>query len=76
MCILPCLSGDCACLPECIHVCECVCLYGGCVAFVCASGHVCIVIVCACVGVFMFVPVCACMVIVLCLYVCFATLIY
>ena len=51
------------------HDCECVCLHGGCDAFVCASGHVCMVIVCDCIGVCMFVIECAHMVVVLCLYV-------
>ena len=69
MCRWPCLYGECACLRGCMLVCECVCLYGGCVACVCVSDHVCIVIVCVCVGVCMFVNVRACMVGVLCLYV-------
>ena len=44
------------------------CLYGDCVVFVCVSGHVCFVIVGACVCVCMFANACVCMVIVLCLY--------
>ena len=51
-----------------MHVCECVCLYCGCVVFVCVSCHVCMVVVCVRFGVCMFVGMCACMVIVLCLY--------
>ena len=55
-------------LHGCMHVCECVCLYGGNVVFVCVSGHCCMVIVClrVCMHV---CEVVACMVIVLCLYV-------
>ena len=55
MCLWSCLYGDCGCLHVCMHVCERVRLYGGCVAFVCVSGHVCMVIVCVCVDVCMFV---------------------
>ena len=69
MCLWPCLYGDCVCLRVCMHVCECVCLYCGCVVFVCVPGHVCMVIVDVYVGVCMFVNVCAYMVTVLCLYV-------
>ena len=29
-----------------MHICECVCLCGDCVVFVCGSGNVCMVIVC------------------------------
>ena len=46
-----------------------VCLYGGCVVFVCVSSHVFMVIVGVCIVVCMFVNVYACMVIVWCLYV-------
>ena len=46
-----------------------MCVYCGCVVFVCVSGNGCIVIVGVCFGVCMFVDVCACMVNVLCLYV-------
>ena len=63
------LYRDCGCLPECMYVCECVCLYGGCAVFVCVSGHVCMVIVGVCMGVCMFADVRACMVIVLRLHV-------
>ena len=58
------MYGDCVCLRGCMHVRECVCLYGGCVAFVCVSGNVCMVIVRACMGASMFVGVCVCV----CLY--------
>ena len=64
-----CLYGGCVvfgnvcmvivCLPGCMHVCDCVRLYGDCVVLVCVSGHVCLVVVCAFVGVCMFVNVCA-----------------
>ena len=64
------------CLSGCIHVCDNVLLCGGCVVFVCVSGHVCMVIVVVCVNVFMFANVCACMVIVLRLYAYLAMLIY
>ena len=57
------------CLRACVHVCDCECLYGGCVVFVCVSGHVRMVIVCVYVCVLMFENVCACVVFVLCLYV-------
>ena len=67
LCLLQCLCCDCV-LRGYMHVCECVCVYGWCVVFVCVSGHVCNVIACVYVGVCMFVGVCACMVIVLCLY--------
>ena len=53
-----------------------MCLYDGCVVFVCASGHVSITIVGVCMGVCMFVTVCGCMVIVLCLYVCLAIFVW
>ena len=69
MCLLPCLYGDCVCLHVCMHVCECVWLYGDCVVFVLVSGNVCMVIVNVYVCVYMFVNVCACMVVVLRLYV-------
>ena len=61
----PCLYGGC----KCLRVCMDVVLYGGCVVFVCVSGHVCMVIVGVCLGICMFVDVCGCMVIVLRLYV-------
>ena len=32
-------------LRVCMHVCECVRLYGDCVVFVCVSGHICMVVV-------------------------------
>ena len=51
-----------------MHVWVCVRLYDDCVVFACVSGHVCMLIVCACVGVSTFVNVCACMVVELCLY--------
>ena len=59
-----------------MHACECVSLYGDCVVFLCVSGHVCIVIVCDCLGVCMFVSVCVCIVIVLCLYVSLANFVW
>ena len=62
-----CLYSDCWCLRGCMHVCACVLLYADCVVFVCVSGHVCKVIVCACLGVCVFVNVCACIMVVLCL---------
>ena len=46
-----------------------MCLYCGCVVFVCVFGHVCMVIVYVCVGVCICVNVCDGMVVVLCLYV-------
>ena len=55
-------------LRVCMHVCESVCLHCGCGVFVCASGHVCIMIVGGCVGVCVCVVVCDCIVIVLRLY--------
>ena len=64
-----CLYGDCGCLRRCMHVSECMWLCGGCVVLVCVSGHNCMVIVCVCMSVCMFVDVCACMAVVLCLYV-------
>ena len=70
MCRLRHLYSDCVCLRDCTHVCERVCLYVGCVAFVLVSGNVCMVIVGACVYVCMFERVCVCMTIVLCLCVC------
>ena len=64
------MYGDCGYLRMCMRVCECVCLYGDCVEFVCISGHGLIVIVCVCVCGSMFVNVmCACMMVVLRLYV-------
>ena len=69
MCFLQCLCTDCVCLRVCMHVCECVCVFGDCVVFVCVSGHVCMVIVCVCICVCMFVNVCVCIVNVLCLHV-------
>ena len=65
MCLLPCLYCDCVCLRGCTQVCECVCLYVGCVLFVYVSGHVCMVNVGARVTVCMFVNVCVCVVFVL-----------
>ena len=78
MCLWPCLYGDCVCLRRCVYVCDCVCLYCGCVVFVCVSGNVCIMIVGVCVGVCMLVNVCvcACMVVVLCLYVSLAMFVW
>ena len=58
MCLLPCLYGDCGCLHWCMHVCECVRLYGDCVVNVCVPGHVYILIVCVYVGGRLFVNVC------------------
>ena len=55
-----------------MHVCECVCLNGGCVVFVCVPDHACIVITNVCLDVCLFVNVCDCLEIVLCLYVSFA----
>ena len=40
VCLWLCLYGDCLCLQDCMHNFECVCLYCGCVVFVCVSGHV------------------------------------
>ena len=57
MCIRPCLYGDRVRLRVCMYVCECVCLYGGCVVFVCVLSHACMVIVGACVAISMFVSV-------------------
>ena len=56
--LLHCVYGECVALHGCKHVCVCVCLYGDCVAFVCASGHVWMVIVGVCLGVCVFVGVC------------------
>ena len=73
MCLLQCLYGDCVCLNWCMRVWERVCLSGGCVVFVCVSGHVCLVIVCVCVNVCMLVNACACMVVAFgCVCVCLA----
>ena len=69
MYLWPCLYGDCGCLRGCVHVCECMCLYGECIVFVCVSGHVCMMIVVVCMCACMFVNVCACTVVELCLYV-------
>ena len=69
MCVWPSFNGDCMCLRVCMHVCDCVCLYCDCVAFVCVSNHACMVIERVCVCICMFVDVCACMVVSLCLYV-------
>ena len=63
-------------IANCIDVCECVCLYGVCVVFVCVSGNACILIVGVFPGVCMFVSACACMVIVLCLYVSLAMFVW
>ena len=46
------------CLRKCMHVCDCVCLYGNRVVFVRVPGDVCIVIVSVCVAVCVFVNVC------------------
>ena len=46
------------CLRDCMHVCECACLYGDCVVFVCVPDHVCMAIVGVCVSVCMCVGVC------------------
>ena len=64
-----CLYGDCGRSRGCMHVCECVCVYCGCVVFACVSGHVCVIICGVCVYVCMLVKVCGNMVVVLCLYV-------
>ena len=69
VCVWLCVYCDCRCLQTCMHVYDKLCLYGGCVAFACVSGHVRMLTVGVCVGVCMFVNVCDCMVIVLCLYV-------
>ena len=77
MCLWQCLHCDCVCvcLRRRIHVCDNVCLYDGCVVFVCVPGHVCMAIAGYCVNGFMFVNACACMVIVLCLYASLAMLV-
>ena len=46
MCLLPWLYGDCGCLRVFVHVCDCACLYGDRVVFVCVPGDVYMVIVC------------------------------
>ena len=51
------------------YACLRMCVYCGCVVFVCVSGYVCIVIVYVCVSVCMFVNVCGCIVVVLGMYV-------
>ena len=51
------------CLRVCMHVCDCACLHGTCVVFVCVPGHVCMVNLTVCVGARMFV------IVVLCFYV-------
>ena len=58
ICVWPCLYVDCGCLHLCMHVSECVCLYGDCVVFVCISGHVYMVIVGVCVGACIVINVC------------------
>ena len=65
--LLPCLYGDCVCAWLHAYVWMCVCLYCDSVVFACVSGHVCMVVVCVCLGVCVFVNVCVCVVIVLCL---------
>ena len=67
VCIWPCLYVGCMCLRLCLHICECVCLCGGCVVFVCVSGHVCMVTVGVCMCACMLVNARACKVIVVCL---------
>ena len=62
------MHGECANSRGCIHVCECVCLCGDCVVFVCVPSRVCIVIVRVRVCVCMFANLCVCIVNVLCLY--------
>ena len=73
MCCWSCLYGDFVCLRVRMHDCEYVCLYGGCVVFVCVPCHFYMVIVRLCMDACMFVCVfvwwlcCVCMCIWLCL---------